>query len=101
MATRPLSLRYDVELLDRLTERAKRTKPHMSRTWLMNNLLWQGVDPRLDWNEAVRDVANGSATPLQVLVRAAEALSEINGGATNLSDQLATLNYMATTGGHP
>lgn len=94
MATRPLSLRYDVELLDRLTERAKRTKPHMSRTWLMNNLLWQGVDPRLDWNEAIREVADGSMTPLQVLIRAARALSKIDGGIINLTGHLAALERM-------
>lgn len=99
MATRPLSLRYDEELLDRLTERAKRTKPHMSRTWLMNNLLWQGVDPRLDWNEAIREVANGSMTPLQVLIRAAEALSEIDGGIMNLTGRLAALEHMGSGGG--
>lgn len=99
MATRPLSLRYDEELLDRLTERARRTKPHMSRTWLMNNLLWQGVDPRLDWNEAIREVANGSMTPLQVLIRAAEALSEIDGGIMNLTDRLVALKHMGSGGG--
>lgn len=98
MATRPLSIRYDIELLDRLTERAQRYRPPMSRTWLMNNLLWQGVDPRLDWNVAVREVANGSATPLQVLLSAAEALSEIDGGATNITDHLVALEHMATDG---
>lgn len=96
MTTRPLSTRYDVELLDRLTERAQRYRPPIPRTWLMNNLLWQGVDPRLDWNEAVRDVASGSATPLQVLVRAAEALSDIDGGATNIADQLTVLKRIST-----
>lgn len=84
MAMRPLSARYDVELLDILAERAQQYRPPIPRAWLMNHLLWQGVDPRLDWGRAIHDVASGKASPLEVLRRAADALSRVGGSGSEL-----------------